>query len=803
LSLSESQEVSSPGVHEIFDHPTKTANSGNAEQTIQIQQSTPATVHETHSPKSPSISVSISNSVSSGSSSSIAATGIPPTGSIAPGYVYSTTLRPEVEYYSNPEGLSSGERVSQAKILLDSNSQPFVAALTSSAQAPLPTGVSLEKESQSPSAVSNISSESALTPPKVKEVKVIPQAKTIVEVQKAIALHLSALAAKPNAQLKPNLESTTPAALVSFSEQTEGKGKQDIHSSSQQHIFNGDFLQYNYGEPLTALQEYPQLRYAFPHITGPINQVIHEYSPQIFEPQKLFQFRYKQDQLYGVGQYEAPYEHSFEQHHEYTQKQPNGQLQALSEYQDVTETEKTREKYQQTQNSASNLNNYQQQKDAQKQPVTTTYNQILYDGQQQVLIQKLPEGSQVEGENRKKFLQAETDVQKPPAQIIHELKYQPPVENNHVTYQLLGQQIDYEAPVEVYPQIEYLRPTKLNHAEQTVNTELVQSGSSQQTISTPDNIVQITQGNTEGSRSRNQPLYNRNPSEVSKQLQSEYSRQLLEEEKQQQVKLSSQIGKALKQINSEYNEARVETQFPVHIPKEEKFSSLPAAEDVPALPSTAVVQQNQPHQSLELQKPGPIREINLVTVEKRVPVHHTSVIEKPIPVPHAVPVEITKLVAVDRPVPYAVPHPVPVPYVVPHPIEVPVPHLVPYPHVVTVPYKEIHPVYIPTAEPQRNELPLYHDQIQNNPTNTPLPAILKALQYSGGRYGVPGSSKPQSVFLMPPPLKSGARGRGLQHSKYSDNLRTLCIEYGFKPPLVPSLQIDEFPLPSYAASRKD
>jgi hypothetical protein len=793
--LSGSQELSSPGVHEHFEQqPTKTADSANVEKAIEIQQSTPPTVHETHLPKPSSLSVPISNFVSSASSSSIVAAEILDSGNAAQTNVHSTTLRPEVEHYSNP---------------LNSNSQPFVAALTSPAQvlSPVHSGVSLGKDSQSPTAVSYISSESKLTPPKVKELNKIPLEKTIVEVQKAISLHLNALAVKPNAQQKPNLESTSPAALVTFSKQTAGKG-----SSSHQHIFNGDFLEYSYGHPLLGLQEHPQLSYTFPHITGLTDQGIHEYSSQIFEPQKLIHFGYnKQDQLYRVGLHGAPYKHSFEQHQEYTQKQLDGQLQAVSEYQDVTETEKSREKYQQLKKPASNVNIHQELKDAEKLPVKT-YNQILYGGQHLVLQQKLPEVSQAKEENSKKS-QSENDGQKPPVQI-HELKYlqpfkinqqleyQPPAENNHVTYQLFGQQLGYEAPAEVYPQIEYLSPTKFNHVEQTVDTALVQSGSSQHTVSTPDNIVQITQVRDDGSRNRGQPLYNRNPSEVSKQLQSEYSRQLLEEERQEEVKLSSQIGKTIKELNSEYNEASIGTHFPVHILKEEKFVSLPVAEDLPTLPSTAVL-QNQPHQSVEAEKPAPIRQTNFVTVEKRVPVHHTSVIEKPIPVPHAVPVEITKLVAVDRPVPYAVPHPVPVPYAVPHPIEVPVPHLVPYPHVITVPYKEVHPVYIPTAKPQRNEFPLYQDQIQHNPTNTPLPVVLKALQYNGGRYGVPAPTKPQSLFLTPPPLKSGGRGRGLQQSKNFDHLRTLCIEYGFKPPLVPSVQIDEFPLHTYGVPRKD
>jgi hypothetical protein len=811
LSLSESQEFSSSGADENSkQESTTTNNSGNFEKTIESQQSIPATVYIPHTPKSSSFSVSISNSVNSESSSSVTATNNADSGQIAHSNIHSTTPPAAVEYYSNSEGSSSGKYiVSPATIFLNSNSQPSVAALTSSAEAssPIDAGVSLGTEShQNPTAVSGVSSESPLTPPEVKEVNEIPQSKTVVEVQKAISLDFNVLALKPNTQQKPDLEATTPAAPILYSQQTVGRGKEVGHSSNKQHIFNANLLEYSYGQPLSGLQVYPQLRYNFPHITGSTDQVLHGYNPQIFEPQKLIHLGYnKQEQLHGGVQNEAPYVHSFEQHREYTQKQVDGQLQAIAGYQAVTDAD---------QNSASNLKIYQQQKGTEKQPVESVYNQNLYGKEQLVLLQKFPEKTQAEEEYSKKSVQIETDIQKPqvPVQIIHEVKYQQPfrvndqveyqlpIENNQVSFQLLGQQIGYEAPAEVHQEIEFLGPTKLKEqVEQTVNTAIVQSDYSQQTISPPENIVQINQGSAQGPRSKSQPLYNRNPSDVSKQLQSEYSRQLLEEERQEQAKLSSQIGKALKQINAEYNEASVRTQFPVHNPNEGKPVSLPVAADLPTLHSTSLVPLNQPPQSLE--------ETKLVAVEKPVPVHDTKVVEKLIPVPHAVPVEITKLVAVDRPVPYAqpyaVPHPVPVPYAVPHPVGIPVPHLVPYPHVVTVPYKEVHPVYIHTGKPHRNELAIYHDQIQNIPTNTPLPVILKALQYNGGRYGVPVATKPQSVFLTPPPLKSGGRGRGFQQNKHFDHFRSLCVEYGFKPPLVPSLQIDEVPLSAYGPPRKD
>ncbi|PNF32334.1 hypothetical protein B7P43_G13642 [Cryptotermes secundus] len=817
LSLSESQEFSPSEADENSkQQSTITINSGNAEKTIENQQSIPATVYISHTPMSSSFSVSISNSVNSESKSSVTATKNAESGQLIHNNIHSTTPRPSAEYYSNSEGSSSGKYiVSPATILLNSNTQPVAAALTSSAEvlSPIHAAVSLGTAShQNPTAVSAVSSESALTPPEVKEANEIPQSKTVVEVQKAISLDLNDLTVKLNTEQKPDLEATTPAAPILYSQQTVGKGKEVDHSSSQQHIYNGGLLEYTYGQPLTGLQVYPQLRYNFPHISGSTDQVLLGYNPQLYETQKLVHLGYnRQEQLHGGVQHEAPYEHSFERHREYTQKQLDGQLQAIAGYQEGTEAEKPREKYQYNQNSASNLKIYQEQEDADKQPAETSYIQKFYGKEHLVLQEKLPEKTQTEEEHSKKSVQMETDVQKPqvPVQIIHELKYEQPfrvnepvehrspIENNQVSYQLLGQQIGYDAPAGVQQEIEYLGPTKLKQqVEQTVNTAIVQSGYGHQTISTPDNIVQITQGSEQGPRSKGQPQYNRNPSEVSKQLQSEYSHQLLEEERQEQVRLSSQIGKALNQINAEYNEASVRTQFPVHILNEGKIVSLPVAANLPTLSPTTFVPLNQPPQSIE--------QIKLVEVEKRVPVHDTKVIEKPIPVPHAVPIEITKLVAVDRPVPYpqpyAVPHPVPVPYAVPHPVGVPVPHLVPYPHVVTVPYKEVHPVYIHTGKPHRNE---FRDHTQNIPTNTPLPVILKALQYNGGRYGVPVSIKPQSVFLTPPPLRPGGKARGLQQSKHFDHFRTLCIEYGFKPPLVPSLQIDEVPLSAYGPPRKD
>lgn len=190
-------------------------------------------------------------------------------------------------------------------------------------------------------------------------------------------------------------------------------------------------------------------------------------------------------------------------------------------------------------------------------------------------------------------------------------------------------------------------------------------------------------------------------------------------------------------------------------------------------------------------------------VEKPVPVEITKFVEKPVAVPHPVPIEVTKviqvekpvavpvpvtkLVEVDRPVPqpYPVPHPVPLPYEVPHPIGVPVPHYIPYPHVIPVPFKEYHPVYIYAKKERVDYGRNNHNVNRQNPVYqvpfTPSQEVFTS-QYPPRTYHVSG-------YLKSP----HNRGQG----------KKLCIEYGgFKPPLIPSVQIDEEKANSYAALGK-
>jgi hypothetical protein len=799
-----------------------TVNDGNAGQSAEKQTSIPTSVYLSHPSKLTSFSASNSGGSSQSSGTIVTSTNAN-SGHITDSGVHLTTPRPTAVSYSNFDGSSSGGFIIRpATVLLNSNSQPGATSLTSSAEvlAPIRAAVSLGTvHHQQPITVSDVSP--AVTPdtPQVKEeLNDTPRSKVIVEVQKSVSLDFNGLALKPDGEQKHHADAPKPTSPTLYTQDAVESGRQVEQSTGQQHIYTGNFIEY--GQPVFRLQVHPQIGYSLPHLTGSTESVVYGYSPQIFEAQKITHFKHSsQNQLHGGLQQQAPYEQSLEtgkqeQQQEHTQKQVNGQLQPTLNYEphQVTETETIGEKYQYNQQltvgSESNLQTHHQPEATKEQHVVTAYNQQLSGG----------------GYNQQ-TVETENQVQKfeAPVQISHDVQteYQPSIVINHqFPYQVLTQQVGYESPVEVNQQIEFLPAIKPNlQVQQTLNTASVLSDPNQHPNVSPEHNLQTAQTNVQTSEissqstNQGQPAYNRNPGQVVKQLQSEYNNQLLEEEKQEQVRFINQIGKALKQILSENNEAGVGTRVPVNALKEEKLVPVSVA----ALPAAAVVPLENPQPLVEVERPLSIEQTKLETVEKPVPKHHTKVVEKPIPVPHAVPVEITKLVAVDRPVPYpqpyAVPHPVPVPYAVPHPIGVPVPHLVPYPHVVTVPYKEIYPVYIRNDKAQKHESALYHYHVQNFPSNTPLPTILKALQYNGGRYGVPVSIKPhhfhssripQSVYLTPPPLKSSGRGRGLQDSKYHlDHLRTLCVEYGFKPPLVPSVQIHEVPPSAYGPPKKD
>lgn len=179
-----------------------------------------------------------------------------------------------------------------------------------------------------------------------------------------------------------------------------------------------------------------------------------------------------------------------------------------------------------------------------------------------------------------------------------------------------------------------------------------------------------------------------------------------------------------------------------------------------------------------------------VPVPHPVPVEYTKVltVEKPVAVPHPVPYAVTKLVAVDRPV--AFPQPVPFPYPVPHPVGVPVPHLVPYPSLVPVPVKDYRSLYVyrkPSGARLLHRDGHYHHQVKHAPAFRPSQPMFGS-QYPPQTYEV-------TAYFKGPHVKG--RGHG----------RKLCIEYGgFKPPMVPSVQIETEPKPTYgppAEEKKD
>lgn len=763
-----------------------TYNNGEEGQIIKSENLSPTSKHMPQSPKSTSFLVS-SSVGSSQSSTSVTAINNADTVHISRGTVHSITPPPIISHSSSNAVSSEGYVVSPDTILLNLNSQPTASALVSSSEilAPIQDAVSLGTVTrEQPTAPSTVTSQ----PLQVKEeVEGTPQPRTVVEVQKAVSLDFHSLSLNSDENQKSNSEALTPGTPISVSNKVAGSGKQIETNNDQHQINTGNLIVYGYGQPLTGLKEYPHLGYSLPHLTGFDEQVLYEYNPQVFEAQKLLQ-----QESNGAVQQGVAYETSLG-----TQKQNSGHSQIIQ----VTEGGKAGGKYQFNQQLDVNLQPYQQLNNIEIQHGATAFSQQLNGGTHKILGQLfhvVPQSVQTETQFKK--YQGSPQIDKQPLEVSQKIQHQPPTDiSQQLTYHLFGQDVKYKEPMEENQQIEFLTPIHLTEpVEQAVNIPTLQF--------LPEHNLHITHKIAQGTKDSGQlinqsHLLYTSPNKVSEQLQSEYNHQLLEEERQEEVRFSNEIGKALKQVRTEHK-GGVGTLVPTHTLKEEVISP-PGSVQLPALIPTTVVPLDTSHQVLELEKPVSIEHAKLVTVEKPVPVHHTRVVEKPIPVPHAVPVEITKLLPVDRPVPFpqpiTVPHPVPVPYPVPHPIGVPVPHLVPYPHLVTIPYKELPPVYFRNGH-----------HVQTFPRNTPLPVILKALQYSGGRYGEPVSLKPhrfrlpslsQPAYLTPPPLKSS--GRGQQQTKHFDNLRPVCIEYGFKPPLIPSLQIDDIPQYAFGPPKKD
>ncbi|XP_047118240.1 uncharacterized protein LOC124798756 [Schistocerca piceifrons] len=145
-------------------------------------------------------------------------------------------------------------------------------------------------------------------------------------------------------------------------------------------------------------------------------------------------------------------------------------------------------------------------------------------------------------------------------------------------------------------------------------------------------------------------------------------------------------------------------------------------------------------------------------------------------------IEQTKYVEVQRPLPLPQPTALPVPYPLPHPLQVPLQQLLPIPPLTHLPYREYQTLF-----PTRAGAPkainfglaeLYHGHAD----------------FRGERYGVPRQRlRPAPNYYSargPAPGQKSGRRRPPAYQR--GQLRKLCIEYGgFKPPIVPSQQIDD------------
>lgn len=231
----------------------------------------------------------------------------------------------------------------------------------------------------------------------------------------------------------------------------------------------------------------------------------------------------------------------------------------------------------------------------------------------------------------------------------------------------------------------------------------------------------------------------------------------------------------------------IDRPYPVHVPVPQPY------------PVEKIVKQPYPVEvrvPVKVPEPYPVEKI----VEKKVPV--PQYIEKPVPVEKIVEKPITQYI--DRPYPVEVKVPVPVtrPLYIHVPVEVP--RAYPF-------------VHRPSYGPQSTQLvtvsqarPLYHlqygqDQKQSEaqfftqyaPTRTYLPA---ASSNADCDQNSAQSTQNEYVGLLPPRFpafrhvhiqqqqQQSARFRNVR-SDFGKNLK---IEYGFLPPMVPSLEIDEY-----------
>ncbi|KAL0273843.1 UNVERIFIED_CONTAM: hypothetical protein PYX00_006421 [Menopon gallinae] len=235
---------------------------------------------------------------------------------------------------------------------------------------------------------------------------------------------------------------------------------------------------------------------------------------------------------------------------------------------------------------------------------------------------------------------------------------------------------------------------------------------------------------------------------------------------------------------------------PYPVEEEPKLLPAPAPTLFPVKVETPVI----------VEKPTIVETTKVVEkpVVVKEPVEYTKVVEveKPVPVLQPYPVEVTKVVHVDRPVPVphpiAVSHPVPVPVAVPHPVEVPVPHLIPVPEILPIALKEYYPVYIHKSKPKQPRKPipekLFTPETSASGVTFQPEAVARPAFHEPLHHVIDWQTYVSQQQFSEEALRQAYRSnRGHRNKNVLKNLR---IEYGFKPPLRPSVEITEEVKPS-------
>lgn len=245
-----------------------------------------------------------------------------------------------------------------------------------------------------------------------------------------------------------------------------------------------------------------------------------------------------------------------------------------------------------------------------------------------------------------------------------------------------------------------------------------------------------------------------------------------------------------------------------------KYVDRPYAVHVPVpqpYPVEKIVKQPYPVEvrvpvqvPVKVPEPYPVEKI----VEKKVPVPHY--IEKPVPVEKIVEKPVTQYI--DRPYPVEVKVPVPVtrPLYIHVPVEVPRAYPVQPPKFVQRPYGPQPTQIIPQVITVSQTRPLYHSHLNQDqkteaqqifthygPPRTYLPAKPDCDQ--DGAQSIRNAYYHDYADLLPPRFPAFRNvhiQQQQQPTRYrnirSDFGKNLKLEYGFLPPMIPSLEIDEY-----------